>query len=194
MRRTYGMTEHASQIATEKGERSGLEPLPGVELGFSEEGEILVRSQCLASGILRNGEVEPLSLVDGFFPTGDLGCWSGNRLLVNGRKSELIISGGKKIYPQAIEQTLAGMEALADAAITSIPDAEWGEAVCALLVKNPRAAIAEQEVKDFLSTRVERFEMPKHWAFVDRIPRAPAGKILRPELRALAASLIPSRN
>ena len=106
LRLTYGMTETASQIATERKQLSGLEPLEGVELQISYAGEILVKSPSLASGFFQNGVFVPLSLVDGFFATGDLGELHASRLQVFGRKSEQIITGGKKVSPLELDEAL----------------------------------------------------------------------------------------
>jgi O-succinylbenzoic acid--CoA ligase len=178
IRHTYGMTEHASQIATERAE--GLEPLPGVEVKITE-GEILVRSPMLADGYFVNGELLPLPLVGGFFPTGDLGEWSGNRLVVRGRKSELIITGGQKVYPAEVEAAVATLNGVIDCAVTSEPSSEWGEAVVALVV----GEIDQRFARETLKKSLEAFKVPKRFVQVNAIPRNSGGKILRAELKKL---------
>jgi O-succinylbenzoic acid--CoA ligase len=180
MRLTYGMTEHSSQIATEKAAGSGMIPLPGVEIRISGDGEILVRSPCLASGIFRGGQLEPLPGQDGFFATGDLGRFDGNALVLEGRKSDMIISGGVKVFPLEIESLLS-LPGLRDCAITSVPDAEWGERVCAALVGD----ISPDTVKSYLAEKIDGRKMPKSWVSLSHIPRSATGKILRSELRRL---------
>lgn len=182
VRLTYGMTEHASQIATERTGGEGLEPLPGVSLRI-DDGEILVRSPMLAAGYFRGGTLEPLPVRDGYFATGDLGELSDGALVVRGRKSDVIVSGGRKIHPAAVEAELAKLEGVADCAVVGLPDPEWGEISCAAVVADgtfdPGAA------KEKLRATLESYQIPKRWALLPTIPRTASGKVLRAELRSL---------
>lgn len=190
LRLTYGMTEHASQIATELQPSGGLVPLPGVEILVSDEGLISVRSPMLASGVYREGRLEPLSLTNGFFATGDLGSFDHGKLQVTGRRSELIISGGMKLFPLEVERELALLPGVVDCAIVSTPDPEWGEIVCALVVENSPGAFDSEAARSSLKAVLEARKVPRQWFLVPRIPRSAAGKILRSELR----SFIPTRS
>lgn len=181
IRLTYGMTEHASQIATEISE--GLEPLSGVELTI-ERDEILVRSPALARGYFVKGELRPLPLRDGFFPTGDLGALERGQLRIFGRVTDLIITGGKKVFPAEIEAALASMPGITDCAVMGLPDPEWGEAVVAAFVGDADPAA----VRESLKARLEGFKVPKRFVRVSAVPRTPSGKVLRAELRALLQS------
>lgn len=178
VRLTYGMTEHSSQIATESSAGSGKIPLPGVEVRLAEDGEILVRSPCLASGYFRGGRLEPLPTQDGFFSTGDLGRFDGQALVIEGRKSDMIITGAVKVFPVEIE-CLVSLPGLKDFAVTSVTDAEWGERVCAALV----GEISPDTVKAYLAEKIDLRKMPKSWVNLAQIPRSATGKILRAELR-----------
>lgn len=180
VRLTYGMTEHSSQIATETSAGSGKIPLPGVEIRMAEDGEILVKSPSLASGYFRDGRLEPLPGNNGFFPTGDLGRIDGKALILEGRKSEMIITGGVKVFPLEIESVLA-LPGLEDAAVTSLPDAEWGEKVCLAFVGD----ISPDTVKSYLAGKIDSRKIPKAWVNLARIPRSATGKILRAELRSM---------
>jgi len=181
VRRTYGMTENASQVATERGENTGLEPLPGVDIRIGAEDEIELRSRFLAEGYFRAGALEPLPLNEGFFATGDLGSVSGARLRVNGRRSEMIKSGALKIFPAEIENALEGMPGLGEAAAFGVPDAEWGEAVYLVVVGD---GLDQAKVKAYLEPRLDRRKLPKQILLADALPRSAAGKILRAALRA----------
>jgi O-succinylbenzoic acid--CoA ligase len=176
LRLTYGMTEHASQIATEKS--AGLEPLPKVELKI-EQNEILVCSPALASGYFQNGELRLLPLRSGFFPTGDLGELREGRLHILGRASEIIITGGKKVFPAEVEAALSAMEGVKECAVMGLPDSEWGELVVAAIVGTASAA----QLKAGLKQKLEGFKVPKRFVRVSSIPRTPSGKVMRHELR-----------
>jgi O-succinylbenzoic acid--CoA ligase len=188
--RTYGMTEHASQAATEKDPGSGMVALPGVDLRISGKGEILVRSSMLADGYYSGGEWHPLPLEEGFFATGDLGSLHGGTLTVEGRRHERMISGGMKTFPAEIESPLRDFPSLLDAAVVSLPDPEWGEKIWAAYVPRDPECFSQQTVKDFLRTRIDGRKVPKAWVQVDRIPRSALGKVQRAELRALIRKIV----
>ena len=183
LRLTYGMTENSSQVATERSIGGGLEPLPGVDIKISNEDEILFRSSSLASGYFQKGRLEPLPLRGGFFPTGDLGEISGGKLVIHGRRSELIISGGKKIYPAELEAALTKLSGIADCAVLGLPDVEWGEALCAAIVEMSPGAFGAERTKAELRKTFESHQIPKRWAVLAAIPRSSSGKVLRPELK-----------
>ncbi len=179
---TYGMTENASQIATEKLPGTGLIPLPGVEIDFASDEEILLRSPYLATGYYKNGTLLPLPLQNGFFPTGDLGIFSSGKLLIEGRKSDMIISGGVKIFPTEIEAFLKIAPNVDDATVIGLNHPEWGEIVCGVLVGEK---VSPDTVKSYLKTRVDPRKIPKEWFILPSIPRSQTGKIQRHSLRQL---------
>jgi len=185
VRATYGLTENSSQAATEKLAGGGMWPLPGVELKI-EAGEIHLRSPFLASGYYRQGKLEPLPSHDGFFPTGDFGRFAGGALEVEGRKSEMIISGGVKVFPAEIENALRGLPGLHDAAVSSLPDVEWGEIVCLAFVSE---SLSAETVKSYLAARIDPRKIPKVWAKLTAIPRSALGKVQRASLREEIARL-----
>ena len=186
--RTYGMTEHGSQIATETVPQSGLKPLPGVGLRIAPDGEILIRSDALAEGYFQHGALHPLPKSEGFFPTGDIGAVREGSLELLGRKSELIISGGLNIFPAEIEIALADFSGLTDFAVTGISDPEWGEVVCAAIVADPSPA--SDRLDSFLRARLDPRKLPKRYVFLPSLPRSSLGKLLRHDLRALVEKKI----
>jgi o-succinylbenzoate---CoA ligase len=181
VRRTYGMTENASQAATERRENGGLQPLPGVEFRLGQDGEIELRSAFLAQGYFREGKLEALPLRDGFFPTGDLGSFENGILHVSGRRTEMIKSGGLKIFPAEIENALQDLSGLREAAAFGVPDDEWGEAVCLVAVG---AELTPGLVRAHLEARLDRRKIPKRILLADALPRSATGKVLRASLRA----------
>jgi o-succinylbenzoate---CoA ligase len=179
---TYGMTETCSQLATFG------RPLYGNEFRFeggdsSDEGEIVVRGPSVA----------PLSAdADGWLRTGDLGSLDDhNRLVIAGRKSDTIISGGENIAPNEVEAALAEHPAVEEAGVYAIPDPQWGEAVAAKVVLRAAAANGNQgadsaaiaaELQAFVRARLAAFKVPKQITFTDVLPRTSSGKLLRREL------------
>lgn len=180
--RTYGLTENCSQAATERRVNGGLELLPNVELEVDEGGVISIRSPSLASGYYRSGSLQGLDLKHGFFCTGDLGKILHGKPEIHGRSSEVIHSGGEKIFPSDIEPVLSTIPGILDCAVLSLPSEEWGEMVCAAVVSDaPNFLAFGNEVKKSLGS----IYVPKKWVKVSQIPRSATGKILRAEVRAL---------
>ena len=122
---TYGMTETGSGVVYD-----GL-PLDGVDVRVDGDGEIQLRGPMLLRSY-RDGR-DPLT--DGWFATGDLGRWlPDGRLHVDGRRSELIISGGENVWPEPVERALRSDPRVADVAVSGTPDPEWGQIVTAYVV------------------------------------------------------------
>ena len=166
---TYGMTEACSQIAT-----FGW-PLPETELGISADGEVLVRGPTVSRAALS---------ADGWLHTGDLGALDKRgKLSLQGRRSELIVSGGENVAPMEVEEVLRSHPAVADAAVFGRPDAEWGEAVIAAIVPSDGMRPDRSQLRDHCAQRLARFKVPKSFEFVERLPRTASGKLLRRELR-----------
>jgi O-succinylbenzoic acid--CoA ligase len=155
---TYGMTETTSS-ATIDGR-----PLPGVDVRIADDGEILVSGPIVAGG--------------GTLATGDLGRMEDGRLIVVGRKSELIITGGENVAPAEVEAVLTAHPDVSDAAVVGRPDPEWGEAVVALVVGDADPDALRAHCRE----RLAPFKVPKRFERVRELPRSPSGKLLRREL------------
>jgi len=117
--------------------------------------------------------------------TGDMGYFDeAGRLFIVGREDDMIVSGGENVYPRAVENALAEHPEVADNAVIGVADPEYGERLAAYVVPRLDAAIEETAVREYLKDKVSRFEQPRDIKIVDRIPRNPAGKVLRNELPA----------
>lgn len=107
-------------------------------------------------------------------------------LYLTDRKAFMIISGGVNIYPQEVENALALHPAISDVAVIGVPDPEMGEQVKAVVVPAPgvqASGALEQEIIDFVKSRIASFKAPKSVDFVDSLPRTPTGKLVKGELR-----------
>jgi acyl-CoA synthetase (AMP-forming)/AMP-acid ligase II len=182
VRYTYGLTENASQAATERKSGGGLELLPGMTVKIGGSGEILLRSPALATGWYQDGSLKRLPLEAGFFRTGDLGRLSGEKLEVYGRESELMISGGVNVFPAEIERWLSDCPLIGEAAVVSVPDEEWGETICLVTT---RPVSSTDTVRSYLAERVEHRKLPKIYVHLPEIPRSSLGKVLRSRLRQI---------
>ncbi|HEX2162090.1 MAG TPA: AMP-binding protein [Thermoleophilaceae bacterium] len=181
VRCTYGMTETASQVAVTEPWESAATPLPGVELEVAPDGEILVRGPMVAPGAVRP---------DGWLHTGDLGSVDRRgRLHVVGRLKELIVSGGEKVAPAAVEAVLAAHPAVADAGVAGTPDPDWGEAVTAFVVE--RHPVSDYDLLGFCRERLAGYQVPKRVVRVAELPRNAGGKLIRARLPVEASQAPP---
>ena len=169
---SYGLTQACSTVTVaEPGDlESAGRPLPGVGVAITGDGEIVV------SG----GTVNAL----GSLRTGDLGrIDSQGRLVVTGRRGDVIISGGENVAPVEVEAVLAEHPGVSEAAVFARPHALWGEAVTALIVPRDGARPAQAELRAHCLERLAAFKVPKAFELVDELPRTESGKVRRAALR-----------
>ncbi len=179
---TYGMTETGSGIAYDG------RPLDGVELDIARDGEILVRAPMLLRAY-RDGTVPVDS--GGWFATGDMGRIDGGRLRVEGRRGDLIITGGENVWPAPVEAALAQVAGVAEVAVVGVPDPEWGQRVVAVVVpESDTAPPTLDSLRAVVRDRVAPYAAPRSLHLVRSLPRTGSGKVRR---AALAAAVQPDR-
>ncbi|MHB8219624.1 MAG: class I adenylate-forming enzyme family protein [Acidimicrobiales bacterium] len=185
---TYGMTETGSGVVYDG------RPLDGVDVaigtgrgGEGAPGEILVRGPMLLRSY-RDGTDPRVAGPDGrggWLPTGDAGrIRPDGTLAVDGRMVDVIVTGGEKVWPVAVEQVLATHPQIADVAVWKRPDPEWGERVVAWLVPaDPGDPPSLGEIADLVRSRLAPWAAPKELVVVGALPRTPSGKVRRASLR-----------
>jgi o-succinylbenzoate---CoA ligase len=170
---TYGMTETGSGVVYDG------HPLDGVAVRIDDLGEIHVRGPMLLRAY-RDG-TEPRR--DGWFATGDLGHWAPDgRLVVDGRRGDLIISGGENVWPEPVEAVLRGHPKVRDVAVGGTADSEWGQVVTAYVVVAGEAPSLD-ELRAAVKEELAPHCAPRRLVLVDAIPRTALGKVRRAELR-----------
>jgi long-chain acyl-CoA synthetase len=195
-----GMTRAMIEAAHRTGDRARLESA-GVpqtvcqvrvadehdrELPVGEVGEILVRGDPVMRGYWRNDRATAETLRNGWLHTGDMGAFDpAGFLTLKDRSKDLIISGGSNIYPREVEEVLLRHGGVAEVSVIGVPDAQWGEAVVAFVVARERASVDQGELDRLCLDHIARFKRPKHYRFIDRLPKSNYGKILKTELRAM---------
>ncbi len=188
----YGSTETAPiavALLREDAERklgSAGKPSPHCEVALVD-GEILVRGPNVMRGYWNNAAATSAALsADGWFRTGDLARVDDEGYYwIMGRSTELIISGGENIYPAELENVLADCPQIAESAVLGVEDPKWGEAACAVVVRNPGAQLNEAAVLALFEDRLARFKHPRRIVFVDQLPKNALGKVQKTELRKL---------
>jgi acyl-CoA synthetase (AMP-forming)/AMP-acid ligase II len=155
----------------------------GNDLPPGNVGEIIIRSPTNMTGYHGKPDATAKVLIDGWYQSGDAGYLDEDGYLyIHDRVKDMIVSGGENIYPAEVENALHEHPAVADCAVIGVPDAKWGEAVKAIVVK--RAEVTADELINFARTRIAGYKLPKSVDFIDALPRNPSGKILKKELRA----------
>jgi len=153
-------------------------------LAPGEIGEVLCRGDVVMAGYWRNPEATAATLKGGWLHTGDVGAFDQDGYLtLKDRSKDLIISGGSNIYPREVEEVLLQHEKVREVSVIGRPDREWGEVVVAYVVGEASAA----ELDALCLARIARFKRPKHYVFVESLPKNNYGKILKTELRAVDA-------
>jgi long-chain acyl-CoA synthetase len=153
----------------------------GAALPSGEAGYVFVRGEQVSGEYLGAG-----SQLDGagWFPTRDRGMLDdGGYLFLDGRADDVIVRGGENISPGEIEEVLMAHTAVAEAAVIGIPDAEWGEAVAAVVVLHGGGKASESELQVWVRERLRSTKMPVVVAFREELPYSPTGKLLRRVLR-----------
>lgn len=103
------------------------------------------------------------------------------------RSKDVIISGGTNIYPREVEEVLLRHPDLVEVSVVGRPHPEWGEEVVAFVVARPAAKVAPEELDRLCLDHIARFKRPRHYRFVDALPKNNYGKVLKTELRRILA-------
>ena len=173
---TYGMTETGSGVVYD-----GV-ALDGVEISLSPASEVLLRGAMLFRAY-RDGTA-PLDR-DGWFATGDAGVIDETgRLQIKGRISDMIITGGENVWPSAVEHIIRQHPGVAEVAVSSRPDPEWGERLVACVVPaRPAGPPSLAELRALVAEQFASFATPKELLIVEALPKTSIGKVKRQALR-----------
>ena len=198
----FGLTECSPVVSfnpltgTAKADSIGI-PVPGTEVrlvddaglpvGPGEPGELIVRGPQTMLGYWQRPDDTAAVLKDGWLYTGDVAVMDtqGYFKIVD-RKKDLVLVSGFNVYPNEIEDALAKLGAILEAAVVGVPDARSGEAVRAYVVKNPDfpGELTKEAVLAHCKTLLTDYKIPKSIIFRDDLPKSPVGKILRKDLKA----------
>jgi malonyl-CoA/methylmalonyl-CoA synthetase len=157
----------------------------GQPLGAGEVGGIQVRGPNVFKGYWRLPEKTAEEFTaDGWFKTGDVGrIDAAGFIAIVGRSKDLVISGGYNVYPAEIEDCINALPGVAESAVVGVPHPDFGEAVVAVLVVRPGAAVEPAVVIQQLKSQIANFKVPKQVFVVDELPRNAMGKVQKNLLR-----------
>lgn len=158
----------------------------GIDLPTGEVGEVLVKGDTVMAGYWRNPEASAQAVRDGWLFTGDMGSLDAHGFLtLKDRSKDLIISGGSNIYPREVEEALLTLTGVAEVAVVGTPDAQWGESVVAFVVLQTDANLTPADLDRHCLAQIARFKRPKHYRFVEALPKNNYGKVLKTTLREM---------
>ncbi|MBO9128743.1 fatty acid--CoA ligase [Bacillus sp. 165] len=152
-----------------------------------EVGEIIMRGPCMMAEYYNREEATKKSTHKGWYHSGDLGYLDHEGYLyVADRIDDMIISGGVNIYPREIEDFLHGHDGILDVAVLGEPDELWGERVIAVIVKKDKDLnVEELDIYCKNSDALADYKRPRHYVFVDELPRNASGKLQKFVLRKM---------
>jgi malonyl-CoA/methylmalonyl-CoA synthetase len=164
----------------------------GAPVKDGEVGQVYVRGANVFAGYWRNEEATANAFLDGYFRTSDLAIRSSDGYYnLQGRMSDLIISGGYNIYPREIEEFLNAQPEISEAAVVGVADPLWGQIPVAYVVA--ACAFDHAEMKSRCKAVMAGFKAPHHIYMVDALPRNALGKIEKRQLSARQADAGQSR-
>jgi acyl-CoA synthetase (AMP-forming)/AMP-acid ligase II len=176
----YGSTECGSAAALSDADvlrkpgRVGLASA-SVDLRLAGDAEVLVRSPFLMDGYFDDPQATREAFAEGWFRTGDLGALDEEGYLsIIGRKKEVLRTGGESVSPAEVEAVLRSAPGVAEVAVVGLPDAEWGELVCAAVVPDAGSRPTLAGLREHCEGRLAGFKKPRRVALLAALPRTSA--------------------
>jgi acyl-CoA synthetase (AMP-forming)/AMP-acid ligase II len=188
-------TEEEKEKKLERLAASIGKPLPDVELKIvgengqslpsNEVGEIFAKGARIMTGYWRDDKkTARVKTKDGWLRTGDNGWMDEDGyVFLAGRGDDMIIRGGENISPEEVEDVLHSHPDIEEAAVIGIPDPDWGQEPCAVVVLKKGKTTGAEEIMEYCRARLAGFKRPRQVFFVESLPRNSMGKVLKKELR-----------
>jgi fatty-acyl-CoA synthase len=201
VQQAYGMTESSPSgtvlDAADAVEKAGSAGKPqfftdvrvvdsdGRQCAPGELGEVVLSGPNIMSGYWNAPELTDEVLSDGRYRSGDGGVVDDDGYLyIRDRFKDMIISGGENVYPAEVESALREIPGVLEAAVIGVPHSTWGEVGLAVVVADAAMSLDVAQMRVDLRTRLAAFKIPKHFHFVDELPKTPTGKVRKPDLRS----------
>ena len=173
--------------------------MPGIEVAVVDDatvevprghpGEIVIRGYNVMLGYLDDPDQTSETIdADGWLHTGDIGVMDGNGYIdITDRKKDMYICGGFNVYPAEVESMMLAHPHIGQVAVVGMPDERLGEVGCAFVVPAPDVQPGEHEIVSWSHERMANYKAPRRVRVVDALPLNASGKVLKYELRQLAA-------
>src|SRR6056297_1817229 len=149
-----------------------------------EPGELILRGPVRMKEYWKNTEETEKTVVNGWVHTGDIvRVDEEGYFYVIDRKKEMFISGAENVYPAEVEHTFRKHPAVWDIAVIGVPDKKWGESGKAFIVLEKGENATPEELMEWGYANLAKYKVPKHYEFLDELPKSDSGKILKRKLR-----------
>jgi fatty-acyl-CoA synthase len=149
----------------------------GATVPVGQPGELCTRGYSVMRGYWADDERTAEALREGWMHTGDLATLDADGYCnIVGRVKDMLIRGGENVYPREVEEFLFRHPAVAQVQVFGVPDAKYGEEVCAWIVLKPGAEASEDEIRAFCQGQIAHYKVPRHVRFVAEIPMTVTGK------------------
>ena len=154
-----------------------------------EKGELLVRGYSVMQGYWGDAERTAEAIdAGGWMHTGDLGVIDAEGYCnIVGRAKDMVIRGGENIYPREVEEFLYSHPKIQDVQCIGVPDAKYGEELCACVILRPGVTATEDEIRDFCRGEIAHYKVPRYVRFMESLPMTVTGKIQKFILRRTIA-------
>jgi long-chain acyl-CoA synthetase len=194
----YGLTESSPVVTFNPPEQIRLSsigvPIPGTEVALLDDrgeavpqgtpGELAVRGPQVMQGYWQRPDETAHVLRDGWLLTGDVAVQDADGYYkIVDRKKDLILVSGFNVYPNEVEDCIAGLNGVAEVAVIGVPDGYSGEAVKAFIVTTAGTVLSVEDVREHCRKHLAPYKVPRHVEFRAELPKTPVGKVLRRELR-----------
>ncbi len=169
-----------------------IDPDTGATVPRGRSGELCTRGYSVMHGYWDDEEKTREAIdAEGWMHTGDLATMDDEGYVnIVGRIKDLVIRGGENIYPREIEEFLYRHPKVQDVQVVGVPDARYGEELCAWIVPKPGQSATEEELRAFCQGRIAHYKVPKYIRFVAGFPMTVTGKIQKFRIRdAMKAEL-----
>ena len=158
----------------------------GKEVPPGQVGRIFVGNDMRMEGYTGGGNKEA---IDGLLSSGDVGhIDESGRLFVDGRDDEMIVSGGENVFPREVEDLLADLDGIREAAVIGVDDEQFGQRLAAFVVLEDGASLSEADLGAHVKANLASYKTPREVEFMDELPRNATGKVLKRELADREAS------
>jgi long-chain acyl-CoA synthetase len=198
---TYGSTETTSptsvlpdEYVIKKGHTVGwpvpvaevraVDPVTLDEVDFNQAGELWVKGPMVIQGYWQNQKGTDAALINGWLRTGDVAIIDDDGFIsIVDRIKDMINRGGEKIFSIEVENTISMNPKVMEVAVVGVPDKIYGEVVKAVVAPFPGQAIEADEIRKWVLERMAKYKVPEYVEILSQIPRNPAGKITKSQLR-----------
>jgi fatty-acyl-CoA synthase len=162
-----------------------IDPETGLVLPRGASGELCTRGYSVMLGYWNEPE-KTAEAIDAarWMHTGDLAVMDdAGYLNIVGRIKDLVIRGGENVYPREVEEFLYRHEAIEDVQVIGVPDARYGEELCAWVKLRPGAELSAEQVREFCQGQIAHYKIPRYVRFTDAFPMTVTGKVQKFKMR-----------